>query len=93
MSRAGEAPSFMREWDMDKRNDISKDLDRRIDALAARSSLTRRQIIEDALAHGRSLAWQERWVAGVEDGLAEADRGEFATEEEIAAVLDKYVVR
>ena len=78
---------------MDKHNDISKDLDRRIEALAARSSLTRSQIIEDALAHGRSLAWQERWVAGIEAGLAEAERGEFATEEEIPLVLNKYTAR
>ena len=35
---------------------ISEDLSRRIDQLAARSRLTREQIIEDALAHGRSLA-------------------------------------
>jgi predicted transcriptional regulator len=69
---------------------ISDDLSRRIDSLAARSSLTRSQIIEDALAHGRSLAWHEKWVAGVQDGLAEAERGEFASEEEIASVLAKY---
>ena len=69
---------------------ISEDISRRIDALAARSSLTRGQIIEDALAHGRSLAWHEKWVAGVQEGLAEAERGAFATEAETAAVLTKY---
>ena len=78
---------------MDKRNDISKDLDRRIDALANRSSLTRSQIIEDALAHGRSLAWQEKWVEGVQAGLDDAERGNFATEDEIALVLNKYATR
>ncbi|WP_439617413.1 CopG family ribbon-helix-helix protein [Shinella sp.] len=78
---------------MDKRNDISKDLDRRIDALANRSSLTRGQIIEDALAHGRSLAWQEKWVEGVQAGLDDAERGNFATEDEIALVLNKYATR
>ncbi len=70
--------------------EISDDLSRRIDRLTERSNLTRGQIIEDALAHGRSLAWQERWIAGVEAGLAEAQKGDFATEEEIAAVLNKY---
>ncbi|WP_105432853.1 MULTISPECIES: CopG family ribbon-helix-helix protein [Neorhizobium] len=70
--------------------EISEDLSRRVDQLAARSRLTRGQIIEDALAHGRSLAWQEKWVAGVEAGLADADNGDFATEAEIAAVLTKY---
>lgn len=75
---------------MSKGNAISKDLDRRIDALAARSSPTRGQIIEDALAHGRSLAWQEKWIEGVEAGLADADRGDFVSEDEIAIVLSKY---
>ena len=75
---------------MDNKDGLSEDLSRRIDALAARSSLTRSQIIEDALARGRSLAWHEKWVAGVQDGLDEANRGEFASEEEIASVLAKY---
>ncbi len=74
---------------MDK-DAIPEDLDRRIDALAERSTLTRGRIIEEALSHGRTLAWQERWVAGVEQGLAEADRGEFASDEEVAAVLNRY---
>ena len=41
----------------------------------------------------RSLAWQEKWVEGVEAGLADAERGDFAGEEEIAAVLNKYAPR
>jgi predicted transcriptional regulator len=69
---------------------IAEDISKRVDALAKRSTLTRAQIIEDALAHGRSLAWQERWVQGVEAGMAGADAGEFATEEEIARVLNKF---
>ncbi|MGO7924494.1 transcriptional regulator [Rhizobium ruizarguesonis] len=75
---------------MDNKGDISEDLSRRIDKLASRSTLTRGQIIEDALSHGRSLAWQEKWIAGVQAGIESADRGEFATDEEIAAVLNKY---
>ncbi|CAG1010641.1 MAG: transcriptional regulator [Rhizobiaceae bacterium] len=75
---------------MDEKDVISDDLSRRIDAVAARSSMTRGQIIEDALAHGRSLAWHEKWIAGVQEGIAEADRGEFASDEELAAVLGKY---
>jgi len=69
---------------------ISPDLSRRVDDLARRSALTRGRIIEDALARGRSLAWQERWIAGVQAGLDEAERGEFASEEEIAAVLARH---
>ncbi|MBN9037592.1 MAG: ribbon-helix-helix protein, CopG family [Rhizobiales bacterium] len=75
---------------MDSNDTLPEDLDRRIDALTARSNLTRGQILEDALAHGRSLAWHEKWVAGVQEGLEQADRGEFASDEEIAAVLNKY---
>ena len=75
---------------MSDKNGISEDLSLRIDKLAARSSLTRQQIIEDALSHGRSLAWQEKWIEGVQDGIEEADRGDFVTAEDIAAVLNKY---
>ncbi|CAN7561840.1 transcriptional regulator [Mesorhizobium sp. LjRoot246] len=70
--------------------EISEDLNRRIDMLASRSSLTRDQIIEDALSHGRSLARREKWIAGVQAGIEAADHGDFANEEEIAAVLNKY---
>ena len=70
--------------------DISEDSSRRIDLLAARSTLTRERIIEDALSHGRSLAWQEKWVAGLQAGIEAADGDDFATEEEIAAVLNRY---
>ena len=70
--------------------DISEDISYRLDQLAARSSRTRGEIVEDALAHGRSLAWQERWMAGIEAGLAEAEKGDFVAEQEIAAVLNKY---
>ena len=75
---------------MDSDNEISEDLSRRIDRLAARTTLTRGQIIEYALSHGRSLAWQERWVAGVQEGIDDADRGDFANEDDIAAVLNRF---
>ena len=69
---------------------LSDDIDRRIDLLASRSSLTRSQIVEDALAHGRSIAWQEQWIAGVKEGLDDANNGSFASDEEIAEVLNRY---
>lgn len=69
--------------------ELSDDLARRIDLLAERTRLTRSQIIEDALSHGRSLAWQEKWAAGVQAGIQDADSGNFASEAEIAAVLNK----
>jgi predicted transcriptional regulator len=75
---------------MSNGSDISDDLNRRIETLTKRSTLTRSQIIEDALSHGRSLAWQEKWIAGVQEGLDDAERGNFASEEDIATVLNKY---
>jgi len=70
--------------------ELSEDLDRRIDLLAERTNLSRRQIIEDALEHGHSLDWQEKWVAGVQTGLRDADNGEFASDAEVAGVLTRY---
>ncbi|MCJ8521357.1 putative transcriptional regulator [Pseudorhizobium tarimense] len=70
--------------------DLSDDLARRIDLLAERTRLTRGQIIEEALSHGRSLAWQEKWISGVRVGVSDADGRNFATDEDIAAVLNKY---
>lgn len=69
---------------------LPEDISRRIDSLVERSNLSRDQIVEDALAQGRSLAWQEQWVTGVLEGLAEADRGDFADDAEIEAVLNRY---
>ena len=49
------------------------------------------EISEDLpLSHSRSLAWQERWVAGVQEGIDDADRGDFANEDDIAAVLYRF---
>lgn len=70
--------------------DLSDDLRARVDAIAARSSLTPTQIIADALVHGHSLAWQERFLERVAAGLAEAEQGQFASEREIEAILNKY---
>lgn len=70
--------------------DIPDDLNRRLDLLAARSTLSREQIVEDALSRGRSLAWREKWVAGIAAGVEDADRGDFADDAEIAAVLNMF---
>lgn len=69
---------------------LPDDIDQRIEKVAAETNLTRSQIVEEALYFGRSLAWREQWIAGARAGLAEADREEFASEEEIAAVLSRY---
>jgi predicted transcriptional regulator len=66
------------------------ELARRIDALVARTTLSREDILREALEEGRSLAWQEEWLRRVEAGRAEADRGDFATAEDIDRVPNKY---
>jgi predicted transcriptional regulator len=70
--------------------DIPDDLRARVDAIAARSNLSASQVIADALEHGHSLEWQERFLEKVTAGLAEAEQGEFATDAEVDAVVNKY---
>lgn len=66
------------------------DLARRIDALAARTTMSREDIVREALEEGHSLAWQEEWLRRIEEGKAAADRGAFASQEEIDRVRNKY---
>ena len=70
--------------------EIPAELQARIDSIAARSSLTAAEIIADALQHGHSLDWQERFLDQVQQGMAAAERGEFATPDEMARVVNKY---
>jgi predicted transcriptional regulator len=66
------------------------DLDERVHAIAARSTLSPPDVIADALLHGRSLAWQEHFIDVVSARLAEADQGDFANTAERQRVLNKY---
>lgn len=62
----------------DKLDQIAEKLDRSRSYMAA-------QAIED-------FVLREEWqIAEIEAGLAEADKGEFATEQELARVVGKYV--
>jgi predicted transcriptional regulator len=70
--------------------EISDELKARVEAIAARSSLSPAQVIADALEHGHSLEWQERILDKVGVGVAEADRGIFATEDDLARIVNKY---
>lgn len=70
--------------------DIPDDLKARVDAIARRSGLSTSQIVADALDKGYSLEWQEQFLDKVAAGEAAADRGEFATDDEIEQVLNKY---
>lgn len=70
--------------------DIPEELKARVDAIAARSSFSPAEIIADALQNGHSLEWQERFLDKVAAGTAAADRGEFATGDEVDRVVNKY---
>ena len=70
--------------------EISDDLKARVDAIAARSSLSPSEVIADALENGHSLDWQERFLDKVATGLAEADRGEFASDADLDRIVNKY---
>ncbi len=75
---------------MGEKLEIAPDLLARVDALAARTTMSRDEIIRDALENGRSLAWQEEWLRRIEEGKAAADKGDFASPEELERVLNKY---
>ncbi len=69
---------------------IAPEMRARIDAIATRHGLSPSQIVADALENGRSVEWQEIYLEKVTAGMAAAERGDFATDAEIAAVRNKY---
>jgi predicted transcriptional regulator len=70
--------------------DINPEMQRRVAAIAERTGLSESQIIAEALEHGRSLDWQERFAEKVIRGIEAADRGEFASPADIDRVRSKY---
>ena len=70
--------------------DIPDELQARVDAIARRSGLSASQVVADALSKGYSLDWQERFLDKVAAGVEAADRDEFAKDDELAQVLNKY---
>ncbi|BDA82619.1 hypothetical protein Sa4125_01610 [Aureimonas sp. SA4125] len=73
-------------WD----SDISPELRARVDAIAARSARSFAEVIEDALQNGHSLQWQGHFLDKVAEGIAAADRGDFASPDEVQRVLNKF---
>lgn len=70
--------------------DIPEALRSRVEAIAMRSNLTPSQVVADALEHGHSLEWQEHFITQVEAGLKDADNGDFVSDDELSALLNKY---
>ena len=59
-----------------------------IEALAKATARTKSFLAIDALTHYvQSESWQ---IHDIHDGIKEADAGEFATDEEVKAVFDRY---
>jgi predicted transcriptional regulator len=70
--------------------DMPPEMQRRVAAIAERTGLSQSQIVAEALEHGRSLEWQERFAEKVARGLEAADKGEFASTAEIDRVRNNY---
>ena len=66
-------------------DDTTNRLDQLAEKLDRSRSYMAAQAIEDFVAR------QEWQLAEIEAGLAEAERGEFANEQELAAVIGKYI--
>ncbi len=75
---------------MKQDQDITPELQARIKTLAERSGASVAEIIADALENGHSLTWQERFLDKVAKGTAAADRGEFASDDDMQKVRNKY---
>jgi predicted transcriptional regulator len=65
-------------------------MQRRVAAIAEQTGLSESQIVAEALEHGRSLDWQERFAEKVARGVEAADRGEFASTADIERVRNKH---
>ncbi len=61
-----------------------------LDDLAARTDSSRDALVQEAL--GRFVELQTWQIRKIEAGLAAAERGEFATEDEVAATFGKFGV-
>lgn len=70
--------------------DITPEMQRRVSNIAQKAGRSETQVIVDALEHGHSLDWQESFLEKIRQGIAAADRGDFATEAEIDSVRQKY---
>jgi predicted transcriptional regulator len=59
-----------------------------IDELASKANQPREALVEEALQNFVKLRqWQ---IAKIEAGIAAADRGEFASDEEVERIFGKY---
>lgn len=68
---------------------VSDDVAERLDQIAEKLDRSRSYMAAQAI---EDFVSREEWqLAEIEAGLAEADRGEFASDEDVARVVSKYV--
>lgn len=68
---------------------LDADLTERLDRIAGMLDRPLADIAAEAVAE--YVAAEEAEIAKIKEGLEQARRGEFATDEEVAAVIAKYV--
>jgi predicted transcriptional regulator len=67
---------------------LRSDLATSLDELAVSTGRSREELVDEAIS--RFLDY-ERWaVKHIKEGLRQADAGEFASDEEMAAIFDRY---
>lgn len=70
---------------------LPDDVAEKLDALAAKLDRSRSYVAAQAIG---DFVEREAWqLADIEAGLREADKGEFATDAELAATIAKYTRR
>ena len=70
---------------------LPDDVTEKLDALAAKLDRSRSYVAAQAI--GDFVAREEWQLADIEAGVREADKGDFATEAEVAATIAKYTRR
>lgn len=60
----------------------------RVDALASQTHQSQNKILNEAVRG--YLDWQETFIGRVQQGIDAADRGDFASEDEVNRVFNKY---
>ncbi len=72
----------------DTKTELSPELSKRVQALAAESALSADQIIDCALRNGLDV-WEHEFRL-IQQARDEAERGEFATDADLERVRNKY---
>jgi len=67
---------------------VPQDIADKLDDIATKRDRSRSYVAAEAISH--FVALEASHVSEIEAGLAEAQRGEFATAADVAGVLEKY---